>query len=502
MLLVAFFAVTGAGTFAVMASNSVHGSPEDTSARYFDAWRTSDVPGMAKLVYQAPDDFMERHLVLSKALRVDAIELSPGAVRRLTEDTAEVPFTGRRRLRGLGWWDFDGTLRLAVRDNQWDVLWGPETLHPLLKDGDLELTDARAPAVELVTADGTPFPENHYAGSYLERLKASYPVETGTSLVATMADGSVKTLLSTVKEPKKERTTIVRQVQAAAARALDGVADAAIVALRSSTGEIVAVADRLGEGDNAFSAFFPPGSTFKTIVAAALLQAGMTPADQVPCPGSYTIPFHRSFKNAGDTDRGTLSLTDAFAHSCNTTFVEQATTKLTAQELTDVALAWGFTGAALPTGVGGHCGQIRVPEDLDWFGSAAIGQGSVVATPLCMAMAAAAVESGTWRTPRIVGAKQAEASDGQKGSSTQLDPGVADGLREMMRAVVDHGTAAEAGLPEGVHGKTGTAEVEAGKDHAWFIGYRDDVAFCVFVRNGGSGRATALPIAARFLAGL
>jgi cell division protein FtsI/penicillin-binding protein 2 len=69
----------------------------------------------------------------------------------------------------------------------------------------------------------------------------------------------------------------------------------------------------------------------------------------------------------------------------------------------------------------------------------------------------------------------------------------------MMRAVVTDGTAAGAGLPSGTAGKTGTAEYGDGASHAWFIGYRGDLAFAVFVEAGGSGPKVAAPLAARFL---
>lgn len=75
------------------------------------------------------------------------------------------------------------------------------------------------------------------------------------------------------------------------------------------------------------------------------------------------------------------------------------------------------------------------------------------------------------------------------------------GLRSMMRAVATRGTAARAGLPAGTAGKTGTAEYDAqGRTHAWFIGYRGDLAFAVFVQHGGDGGQVAAPVAARFLA--
>jgi cell division protein FtsI/penicillin-binding protein 2 len=71
----------------------------------------------------------------------------------------------------------------------------------------------------------------------------------------------------------------------------------------------------------------------------------------------------------------------------------------------------------------------------------------------------------------------------------------------MMGDVVTYGTAARARLPRGTHGKTGSAEYDsAGHSHAWFIGYRGDLAFAVFVERGGEGGRVAAPLAARFLA--
>jgi cell division protein FtsI/penicillin-binding protein 2 len=61
------------------------------------------------------------------------------------------------------------------------------------------------------------------------------------------------------------------------------------------------------------------------------------------------------------------------------------------------------------------------------------------------------------------------------------------------------GTAAGAGLPAGTLGKTGTAEIANGNPHAWFIGYRGNLAFAIVVENGGVGGRVAAPLAARFL---
>jgi len=82
---------------------------------------------------------------------------------------------------------------------------------------------------------------------------------------------------------------------------------------------------------------------------------------------------------------------------------------------------------------------------------------------------------------------------------------VAEHLRTMMAAVVTKGTAKDAGLPAGTAGKTGTAEYGTGPEldgHAWFIGYRGDLAFAVVVEGGGGAGKVAAPVAARFLRAL
>ncbi|MEV0595104.1 penicillin-binding transpeptidase domain-containing protein [Nonomuraea cavernae] len=495
-------AVLGAYGFAVLAANRVRGSAQETSTAYFQAWQDGDVRAMARLVHQPPADFVSRHLSFTEELHVEEVELLPGAVKSTGEETAEVPFTGSRELREFGPWPFAGTLRLAVQGRAWKVLWSPETLHPLLKDGGtLNLTEFDGPSAELVTREGDKIPNDSYAESYLDRIRPEFgEVNQGWALVSTVPGQPVRRLMTAEPKAEAQRTTLSRPVQAAAARALDGVEDAAIIALRPSSGEVLAVADRL-RGASAFHDLFPPGSTFKVITAAALLRSGLDPAAEFGCPGDYTIPFGRSFHNAGHQDHGTVTFTDAFAHSCNTTFVQQTVARLGTEDLRTTAEEWGF-GRGLPTGAGGACGTMTDPENSDWHGADAIGQGTVLATPLCMATIAAAVQSGTWRSPRLLPADEAARIEGTPHKPVPLDEGIVTALRDMMAAVVDHGTASGAGLPAGISGKTGTAEVVDGHDHGWFIGYRDDLAFCVFVRHGGAGRTAALPITARFLNGL
>jgi cell division protein FtsI/penicillin-binding protein 2 len=105
-------------------------------------------------------------------------------------------------------------------------------------------------------------------------------------------------------------------------------------------------------------------------------------------------------------------------------------------------------------------------------------------------------------TPALLAGRPAAPAGG--GSPAGPPAAVLPALRDMMRAVVTEGTAtALADLPGGpVAGKTGTAEYGSGtppRSHAWFIGYRGDLAFAVFVQNGQSSGRTAVPIAKTFL---
>jgi cell division protein FtsI/penicillin-binding protein 2 len=129
-----------------------------------------------------------------------------------------------------------------------------------------------------------------------------------------------------------------------------------------------------------------------------------------------------------------------------------------------------------------------------------IGQGKVLASPLMMAMTAAAVDSGVSRTPTLLPGEL----PGKR--LEELNPDTIASLQQMTRLVVTRGTGTSVNLPGlPVHAKTGTAEYANGSvtgTNAWMIGYRGDVAFAVFVANGTSGAHDAAPIVADVLAEL
>lgn len=480
--------------------NPNRNTPWDAGSAYLQEWEKGDLAAMRKLVHDPPEDFTTLHQAVDAALQATARVFTPLSVDEIDDSTADLSFTGEWTMADGPPLKLTSTVRLTVVKRRWVVDWTPDVLHPDLEHGDvIERRNLPGAPYRLATREGEPLPPNSYADPYVGDLTAHAPPNPSAGGWRVVIDKPFDDDVEEVyrhDQPATEApaftTTIDRYVQMAAARALDPVQKpAAIVALRPSTGEVLAVADRLG-GKGAFSSAFPPGSTFKIVTAAALIGAGVTPEQQVGCPAQYQIPGWRLIRNYQNHDFGTISFRQAFAESCNTTFAQLAVERVPAATLSAQAAAFGF-GATLSTGAGGTCGSLTEPHNPDALAEASFGQGTVVATPLCMAAVAAAVQSGVWRAPRLL------ADAGGQPASVPLPPGVAEGLRVMMSSVVSEGTAENTGLPAGVSGKTGTAEEAGQDDHAWFVGFHDDLAFAVFVKNGGTGRDVAIPIAARFL---
>ena len=301
------------------------------------------------------------------------------------------------------------------------------------------------------------------------------------------------------KEGSPVHTTLDPRVVRAGEKALAGVAKpAALVALKPSTGEVRAVVNwPLGGSFNrALVGRYPPGSTFKVVTTAALLGGGLKPGDRVTCPPRAVVGG-RPFRNFEGEELGPITFTQAFAHSCNTAFVQLAGSRLDGDRLAEAAGRFGFETELTP-GLPAITGRFPKPNDDADLAAAAIGQGRVVTSPLLMAGVAGAVQNGSWHPPRL-------AAEAKTAEPRPLGPAVAASLRGLMQAVVREGTAAPAHLPGGTVGKTGTAEFGTGNPlptHAWFVGYRGDLAFAVVVEGGGVGGRVAAPIAGRFLTAL
>ncbi len=306
------------------------------------------------------------------------------------------------------------------------------------------------------------------------------------------------------KEGEPVRLTIQRDVQDAAERALTGITEpAALVAVRPSTGEILAVANRPSDNvyDRALVGQYPPGSTFKVVTTAALLTDGLGLNDTVACPRSIEVSG-KSFENQGEFALGSVPFRTDFARSCNTAFVSLAD-RVAGSPLAEASAGFGL-GGEWQVGVPVFTGSVPQSGDAVDNAAAMIGQGEVLASPLAMASIAATVASGQFQQPTLL--VDPAPSEPVFQPSAQLDENALDDLRTLMRSVVTEGSGtALRDLPGSPRAKTGTAEfVEDGtvRTHAWMIGYRADVAFAVLIEGGGSGGQDAGPVAARFLEAL
>ncbi|WP_204284021.1 penicillin-binding transpeptidase domain-containing protein [Microbispora amethystogenes] len=486
------------------------GSPEETARDFLAAWSRSDYVAMRALTADPPSAFDSTYRRFHDDLKLTGQRFQ---VRDVQEETVRF----RARLTGPLPVAYDGRLRLVERDRAWKVAWTPAAVHPRLTGGvRATLTTVPAERAPTTAADGTRIDTPDAPGSVrqlVEALREQYgsrldgTASARADLVDTRTGAKVVTLAEGGAKPGEPlRTTLDLRVHRAGARALEDVdKPASLVALRPSTGEVLAVVNKPGGYNRALLGAYPPGSTFKVVTASALVAGGVTPGQTVECPAEKTIggfPFHNSRdENGRFHDYGALPFVDAFAHSCNTTFGEMSVRRLGADRLAKVAADFGF-GASIKIGVPAVDAAFPAPRDDTDLASAAIGQGRVLASPLNMAAVAGAVAAGTWRQPRLVPA--ALVPDGGT-PPRPLEPAVVSALRRLMPAVVSEGTASGVSFPAGTAGKTGTAEYGSGTNpptHSWFIGYKGDLAFAVVVEGGGTGAQVAAPAAARFLKAL
>jgi peptidoglycan glycosyltransferase len=269
---------------------------------------------------------------------------------------------------------------------------------------------------------------------------------------------------------------------------------------------------------------YPPGSTFKIVVAAAALANGYGPDSTWPNPHVLDLPdTEETLENFGGvtcSGGSQITLAEALRQSCNVVFGEIGLT-LGPQALAEQAWAFGFA----PTPSSGTVPfdipfQEGVFPDPTYFltrrpavALSAIGQDNVTANPMQMALVAAAIgNGGALMRPRLV--SEVRAPDGRvvetyepQVHSRPMTPENAALLTAMMVDVVRSGTGTAAAIPGvSVAGKTGTAQHGEGADpHAWFVSFAPaedpQVAVAVIVLDGGSlgsdatGGRLAAPIA-------
>ncbi len=285
----------------------------------------------------------------------------------------------------------------------------------------------------------------------------------------------------------------------------------ATVLLEAGTGRVLALAEHSkaepGRRGIALSAIAPAASIFKIVTAAALLERGVGPEDEVCYHGGK----HRLAPNllADDPrrDRRCVSLASAFGHSTNVVFAKLADRGLDAAALRATAHRFGFD-EPIPFPLPVERSTADIPDDPFGFANAAAGFGAVRLSPLHAALLGSIVANGGVEVPPVL----VDDVDGgpvptPPAASRVVDEAVATKLAAMMRNTVSEGTARRTFRRPGlalrgveVAGKTGSlADPSPYRDYSWFVGFapadRPEVVVATVIVNDRLWHARAPQVA-------
>jgi hypothetical protein len=430
---------------------------------------------------------------------------------------------------GLGPWSEHTQLLVQAVGDRTLIDWSPASINPALKAGDhVRLTRNLPSRAAILGTDGHALPLTSdvtalvgtLAPATAAQVKANPWLRIGdlvgqsglqeandatlrgtSSGNLTVVDSAGQTVATLAQwaghTPEPVSSTVNPMIQAVAAQVIANTGHpSALVAIDASTGAVLAAASNPAGYPRALLGHYPPGSTFKMVTLTAALLAGHTLNDPIACTPTVTVDGY-TMHNAGGESFGSIPLRTAFALSCNTAFIHLAES-LPHGTLASAAELLGCDIGHAPLPVPSYGCSYPADATGSAYAASAIGQGTVLVSPLAMAAVAAAAESGTWRQPHV--------APGAAPVSHPLPPAVEAGLRDGMRAVVTSGTGIPANLPgTPVYGKTGTAEHGTGSNpptDAWFAAFRGNIAVAVIVEDAGFGETVAVPIVANFLRAL
>ncbi|WP_258942780.1 penicillin-binding transpeptidase domain-containing protein [Actinomadura luteofluorescens] len=296
------------------------------------------------------------------------------------------------------------------------------------------------------------------------------------------------------QEPQQVQTTLDPGYQRHADDALAGLQfPASMVAVRPSTGEVLAVSNHgTGGRNSAFEGHYPPGLTFGIVSAEALFsQGGMKQSTETTCPGTVTVGG-KTFTNKARPDS---SFANHFAASCKTTLA-QLSSKVDAQTLLREASQLGL-GKNWGLGVPAFTGSVPAPANDGDRAAAMVGEGAVQVSPLAMAMVAAAAYSGTWRPPYVL---KDPSTTAQAPPAQSLPPESISNLKKVLSRTASRGNAKGARVSGDVVGVAALTTYNEGgrpKTVSWFVGSSGDRAFAIAVE----GVINTPALAAKFLGG-
>lgn len=483
----------------------------ETTEKFFAAWEKGNSAAAASYTNNAQGAGKLFTSYLDTA-RIDGVKITPGKPTGAGGRT--VPFSVKATV------SYEGKSKKLVYDSELTVVrgkttgqalvdWEPSVVHPELKHGDELVTgEAETPPIVAVARDSRVLTKEKYPslGPILDTLRQRYGDQAGGApsvelAIRHTATNAGDTPLLTLSDGKAGRleTTIDADVQAAAEKAVKQYAESSVVAVKPSTGEVLAVANHREDAFNAaFEGQVPPASTMKIITAATLIDNGVTTMNgPAPCPDTATWQS-QTFKNlpgltADESPNATLA--NAFMRSCNTAFIKLIDEKpMNDSSLTQEAQErFGLGRGDWKTGIVSTDGSVPASTGPNRAANA-IGQGDVQMNPLNMASVTATAITGTFRQPYLI---SPELDDRELATAKGLKASTASQLKQMMRLTATQGTAAEVMQPLSgdIGAKTGSAEADGqAVADSWFTGFRGDVAAAAMAEGGGRGGEAAGPI--------
>ncbi|MBQ7875316.1 MAG: penicillin-binding protein 2 [Oscillospiraceae bacterium] len=373
--------------------------------------------------------------------------------------------------------------------------------------------------------------------SGIEQSYNGFLEENGESVSVTYyTDGTGKLLIGEEITLNAEETaencgvvlTLDSDIQRAAEKALaSGTEKGAAVVMDIKNGEILAsascpefdpsnIADYLDAEDSpfinrAFSAY-TVGSTWKLVVAASAIEAGITAERTYECTGSIEVDG-RIYKCHWELGHGEIDMKKALEISCNPYFIDLAL-EIGGERILETAKNLGFgTPASFGENYSAAAGSLPAEDSLSAktvLASFAFGQGSLMANPVQMAVLASAIANGGKAvTPKLVlGTYDREGNytpTADYAANPVMSAETAKLLQDMMINVVENGSGINAKPKEGsAGGKTASAQTgqydSEGNEiiHAWFVGFypaeNPKYAIAVFAEGMDSGGDFAAPI--------
>lgn len=271
---------------------------------------------------------------------------------------------------------------------------------------------------------------------------------------------------------------------------------------------------------------YPPGSTFKLVTAAAVLEnASITNPDEITCPETFETevgapPVVNAVAKLGDRTGNPASFRKVLAYSCNTAFAQYAL-RLGSVRFISSAERMGFV---LPSRTREAIGLQDLPTEPSTLyvqpdfltrpaalADTGYGQGELQVTPLQMAMVTALIANdGVMMQPYVV--QRVVRTNGNElyrhraiALRRAISANTARMMRDAMRFTITDGFggSAQIGVPANIGGKSGTAEYGAETPHAWFVAIapieQPRFAVAVMLEGGGEGSGVGAQLAGQVL---